>query len=93
MLLDAFKQRIGADRSYRLEMHRLRTGRRERDRAFRARDRRSAAAATGDVLVACDGLHSVIRKQLHPDEGEPVYSGVNMWRGVTRWKPFLTGAA
>ncbi len=50
-------------------------------------------AQSGDVVIACDGLHSVIRKQLHPDEGEPVYSGVNMWRGVTRWKPFLTGAS
>ncbi len=45
----------------------------------------------GDALIACDGLHSVIRKQLHPSEGEPVYSGVNMWRGVTKWKPYLTG--
>jgi 5-methylphenazine-1-carboxylate 1-monooxygenase len=47
----------------------------------------------GAVLVACDGIHSVIRKQLHPDEGEPLYSGVNMWRGVTRWPPFLSGAS
>ena len=28
-----------------------------------------------------------------PDEGEPRYSGVNMWRGVTRWKPILSGAS
>ncbi|VCU70079.1 3-hydroxybenzoate 6-hydroxylase 1 [Pigmentiphaga humi] len=47
---------------------------------------------TADALIACDGLHSVVRKQLHPDEGEPVYSGVNMWRGVTRWKPYFDGA-
>jgi 2-polyprenyl-6-methoxyphenol hydroxylase-like FAD-dependent oxidoreductase len=47
----------------------------------------------GRVLVACDGLHSVIRKQLHPGEGEPLYSGVNMWRGVTRWPPILSGAS
>lgn len=45
------------------------------------------------VVVACDGIHSVLRKQLHPDEGEPVYSGINMWRGVTTWQPFLTGAS
>jgi 2-polyprenyl-6-methoxyphenol hydroxylase-like FAD-dependent oxidoreductase len=45
------------------------------------------------VLVACDGIHSVVRKQLHPAEGEPLYSGVNMWRGVTRWPRFLTGAS
>ena len=46
-----------------------------------------------DVVVGCDGLHSVVRKQLHPSEGEPVYSGVNAWRGATRWPAFLTGAS
>jgi 5-methylphenazine-1-carboxylate 1-monooxygenase len=46
----------------------------------------------GDLLVACDGLHSTLRRQLHPDEGAPKYSGVNMWRGVTRWKPIFDGA-
>jgi 2-polyprenyl-6-methoxyphenol hydroxylase-like FAD-dependent oxidoreductase len=45
-----------------------------------------------DVVVACDGLHSVLRRQVHPQEGPPLYSGVNMWRGVTRWPPILTGA-
>jgi len=45
-----------------------------------------------DVVIACDGLHSAIRKQLHPSEGAPRYSGVNMWRGVTRWQPILGGA-
>src|SRR5262249_38076392 len=34
----------------------------------------------------------VARKQFYPDEGPPVYSGINMWRGVTRWKPMLSGA-
>jgi len=38
-------------------------------------------------------LHSAVRKQFFPDEGEPRYSGVNMWRGVTRWKPMLSGAS
>jgi 5-methylphenazine-1-carboxylate 1-monooxygenase len=47
----------------------------------------------GRVVVACDGIHSAIRKQFYPDEGEPRYSGVNMWRGVTRWKPMLSGAS
>lgn len=46
----------------------------------------------GRAAVACDGIHSVLRKQLHPDEGPPRYSGFNMWRGVTRWRPILTGA-
>jgi 2-polyprenyl-6-methoxyphenol hydroxylase-like FAD-dependent oxidoreductase len=49
-------------------------------------------AQRGDVVIACDGLHSAIRRQLHPGEGAPRYSGINMWRGVTRWPPFLSGA-
>ncbi|ODV42043.1 monooxygenase [Cupriavidus sp. UYMMa02A] len=44
------------------------------------------------VLVACDGIHSVVRKQLYPHEGPPRYSGVNMWRGSVVWQPFLSGA-
>lgn len=58
-------------------------------------DARTGAALepqSGGVIVGCDGLHSVIRKQMHPDEGVPIYSGVNMWRGVTRWPPILSGA-
>ena len=47
----------------------------------------------GRAAIACDGIHSVVRAQLFPDEGGPIYSGVNMWRGVTRWKPYLTGAS
>src|SRR5215470_15809526 len=47
----------------------------------------------GGVAIACDGINSAVRKQFFPDEGEPRYSGVNMWRGVTRWKPILSGAS
>jgi 5-methylphenazine-1-carboxylate 1-monooxygenase len=47
----------------------------------------------GRAAIACDGINSAVRKQFYPDEGEPRYSGVNMWRGVTRWKPLLSGAS
>jgi 2-polyprenyl-6-methoxyphenol hydroxylase-like FAD-dependent oxidoreductase len=47
----------------------------------------------GILAVACDGIHSVMRRKFYPDEGAPRYSGVNMWRGVTRWKPILSGAS
>ena len=50
------------------------------------------ADAEGAIAVACDGIHSALRKQLHPDEGPPRWSGVNMWRGVTPHAPFLSGA-
>lgn len=46
-----------------------------------------------DAVVGCDGVHSAVRAQLHPDDGAPVYSGYNMWRGVTVWEPILTGAS
>ncbi|MDT0266496.1 flavin-dependent oxidoreductase [Streptomyces sp. DSM 44915] len=48
---------------------------------------------TATVLVACDGIHSAVRAQLYPAEGAPRYSGVTMWRGVTPWQPFLSGAS
>lgn len=47
----------------------------------------------GNVLIGCDGVHSTLRRQLHPHEGAPLYQGLNMWRGVTRWRPFLSGAS
>ena len=47
----------------------------------------------GDIVIACDGIHSAVRKQFHPNEGAPRYFGLNMWRGVTRAKPYLTGAS
>ena len=47
----------------------------------------------GRAAIACDGINSAVRKQFFPGEGEPRYSGVNMWRGVTRWKPILSGAS
>ncbi|KAB8161302.1 FAD-binding protein [Streptomyces sp. 3MP-14] len=52
---------------------------------------RSTDSAT--VVIACDGIHSAVRAQLYPEEGEPRYSGVTMWRGVTPWRPFLSGAS
>lgn len=45
------------------------------------------------VVVACDGVNSTVRTQFHPDRGEPLYSGVTMWRGVTPWPSFLSGAS
>lgn len=44
-----------------------------------------------DLIVGCDGIHSVVRRTLYPDEGPPKWNGVTMWRGVTQGKPFLGG--
>jgi 2-polyprenyl-6-methoxyphenol hydroxylase-like FAD-dependent oxidoreductase len=53
----------------------------------------NAEPAEGRALIASDGFHSAIRRQFYPDEGAPQFGGINMWRGVTRRKPFLTGAS
>ncbi|MCF4124605.1 flavin-dependent oxidoreductase [Methylobacterium sp. SyP6R] len=45
----------------------------------------------GDVLIACDGIHSVVRKKFFPDEGPPRWDGVLMWRGATEWEPWGDG--
>lgn len=50
----------------------------------------SGGTATGTLLVACDGINSAVRKQLVPDDAL-VYTGINMWRGVTIMPPILTG--
>ena len=47
----------------------------------------------GDILVACDGINSNIRKQLFPDEGDPLWNGAILWRGLTTASPFRTGAS
>ncbi len=56
-------------------------------------DFEDGSAARGAAAIGCDGIHSAIRKQLHPAEGPPAWQGINMWRGVTRGKPFLSGAS
>jgi 2-polyprenyl-6-methoxyphenol hydroxylase-like FAD-dependent oxidoreductase len=94
VLLDAFNQRVGADH---LVTGSQCIGFEQSGSSVRAffvdPSGGTPNERSGDVLIACDGLHSVIRKQLHPQEGEPLYSGVNMWRGVTRWEPILSGAS
>src|SRR5688572_16606778 len=49
------------------------------------------AGVEAELLVGCDGIHSVVRQTLYPDEGPPRWSGVTMWRGVTLGEPFLSG--
>jgi len=95
VLLEAYRRRAGADRV----LAGWRCTGFDQDGANATayfRDTLSGAELEpqrGEILIGCDGLHSVIRKQLHPDEGAPLYSGVNMWRGVAPWTAFLSGAS
>lgn len=48
------------------------------------------APVHADVVVACDGVNSTLRKQFYPAE-KVAFAGINTWRGVTRHRPILTG--
>jgi 5-methylphenazine-1-carboxylate 1-monooxygenase len=94
-LVEAVAQRLGPDRLH-LDWHCLRVEQDERGVIVQFRDGLSGddrPPQRGAIVVGCDGIHSAIRKQLYPNEGGPIYSGVNMWRGLTRWPPILSGAS
>jgi len=44
-----------------------------------------------DVLVAADGIKSEARRQMHPQQAEPHYSGITMYRGTTLMAPYADG--
>ncbi|MFE3197879.1 flavin-dependent oxidoreductase [Embleya sp. NPDC059237] len=92
MLLTAVRERLGPDC--------VRTGLAFRDLeqtrdGVRAHflDRMSGAPTVedADVLIGSDGIDSVVRARLHPDEGTSRWNGVHMWRGVARHPHILDG--
>jgi len=93
VLLDAFVERAGRDRvvlGWRCTGVDAESG---TARFVDSATGKPLESQRGSVVVSCEGIHSRVRKQLYPDEGPPKYAGINMWRGVTRWKPILTGAS
>jgi 5-methylphenazine-1-carboxylate 1-monooxygenase len=95
VLLDAFRARAGGDRLV-VNHHCVAVEQDEAGVSVTFSDGPNGANRSivrGRAAVACDGINSAVRKQFFPGEGEPRYSGVNMWRGVTRWKPILSGAS
>lgn len=90
-LLDAVRERLGAD-VVRLGRSLVQV-RHEQDRDVAVLE---AADGTrieegGDVIVCADGIHSAFRRQCHPDEGAPVWSGLTLWRGTAWVEPVLDG--
>ena len=74
--------------------HLARFGRSDRGAWAEFIDRRTGEArgrVEADLLVGCDGVHSVVRQTLFPAEGAPKWNGITMWRGVTVGTPFLSG--
>ena len=94
VLVAAVRERLGPDA---LILDHKCVGAEQDDSSVTARfagaDGTQRDSARGDVLVACDGIHSVVRTQFYPDEGPFCYRGTNLWRGATRIQPYLTGAS
>lgn len=92
-LLQAVLERLGPDAV--VTGHALTHGEETTDGViahFAAPDGSSIASVTGSALVGCDGIRSALRRQFYPTGDPLIYSGITMWRGLSRWKPFRTGA-
>jgi 2-polyprenyl-6-methoxyphenol hydroxylase-like FAD-dependent oxidoreductase len=92
LLLGAVRERLGGGavrtgivfEGFRQDEHEVRLDLRDRNTG-------GPLAMSSDVLVGADGIHSAVRRQLYPEEGPPIWNGIQMWRGVTEADPFLSG--
>ncbi|MGW5677242.1 FAD-dependent monooxygenase [Streptomyces sp. NPDC003860] len=46
--------------------------------------RHGSASLEPDVLIGADGIRSTVRGCLNPEEGDPPWNGVLVWRGTSR---------
>jgi 2-polyprenyl-6-methoxyphenol hydroxylase-like FAD-dependent oxidoreductase len=92
LLLRAVRQRIGTD-NFRSEL-RL-AAFEQHDAGVRAhfshRESGSGLTEEADILVGADGIHSAVRRQLYPHEGEPRFAQQVLWRAAVEADPFLDG--
>jgi 5-methylphenazine-1-carboxylate 1-monooxygenase len=58
---------------------------------FADRSGQEVERSEADVLIGADGIRSVVRAALNPAEGDPLWTGVVLWRGTRDWTTFLTG--
>lgn len=91
LLADAVRERLGEDRL--VLGHRAVSVRDEDRQASTIFETDTGRVTVGsDAVLACDGVHSALRRQLYPNESSLHHTGITMWRGVTVWDPVLSGA-
>ena len=92
VLFNAARERLGADRVV-TDRHCL--GVEQDADGVTLRFKQSSTGKTlepvrAGIAVACDGVNSTVRRQFYPGE-KMAFTGINTWRGITRWKPILNG--
>ena len=98
LLMDAVKERLGADRIH--LGHALSSFEQSDDKITAHFVRRSdpekpceIPSIEGDLMIAADGINSAVRRLLYPLEGPPRFSGRILWRGCIERAPYLSGAS
>ena len=92
MLLRAVRERIG-DNNFRNGL-RFVGFEQNHDRVvatFEGSSSRTLLSDDSDILVGADGIHSTVRHQLYPSEGEPRFARQLLWRAAVDAAPFLGG--
>jgi 2-polyprenyl-6-methoxyphenol hydroxylase-like FAD-dependent oxidoreductase len=93
MLAEATRARIGADNLRTGHVFQKFVARGDKVVAtFVDRSGEVIAEDEADILVGADGIHSAVRRQFYPNEGEPHYNGQILWRAAVETEPFLGGA-
>ena len=92
VLFDAVVRRLGPDRMH-TSHHLVRFDAKEDhvDAVFQNRSTSSETTIRTPALIGVDGIHSVARQQLYPDQGMPKWNGARLWRGMTLTEPVLDG--
>ena len=93
LLLRAVRERIGSN-NVRGGL-RLFSFAQNRDRVtatFKVGGSATPVTDDSDILVGADGIHSTVRHQLFPNEGEPRFAQQLLWRAAVDAEPLLGGA-
>lgn len=87
MLLDAVRERLGPDA---VLCGKAATGFKQDGDGVEA-SFSDGTSTRSDLLIGADGFRSVVRRQLHPEEGPAHYEGTMMWRGACERAQFGDG--